>query len=74
MNSLIGNYTKSQKADSFRPDQSPNKYNDGIAALNALGDNQAQKINTQTINRIGKNQAALASTTNGNPKLPGISQ
>lgn len=73
MNSLIGIYEKSQKGDSYRPPLSPDQYNDGIAALNALGDNQATKVNTQTINRISKNKAALApSNTEGNNILPGI--
>ena len=73
MNSLIGIFQKSQKGDSYRPPVSPDLYNDGIAALNALGDNQSPKVNTQTINRISKNRAALApSDTNGNTILPGI--
>ena len=55
MNSLLGIFKKSQKADSFRPAEIPDQYNDGIAMLNSLGDNQYQKINTQTINRINKN-------------------
>lgn len=75
MNSLIGIYQKSQKGDSYRPPLSPDQYNDGIAALNALGDNQAQKVNTQTINRISKNKAALGqSDIESNATLPGISR
>lgn len=73
MNSLIGIYQKSQKGDSFRPTASPDQYNDGIAALNALGDNQAQKVNTQTMNRISKDRAALVpNNISGNTTLPGI--
>lgn len=73
MNSLIGIYQKSQKADAFRPPVSPDQYNDGIAALNALGANQSTKVNTQTINRISKTQTALVpDNTNGNTSLPGI--
>lgn len=72
MNSLIGIYQKSQKGDSYRPSVSPDQYNDGIAALNALGDNQSTKVNTQTINRISKNKAALApNNAGGNTVFPG---
>jgi hypothetical protein len=65
-------FKKSKKSDSFRITDSPNQYNDRIAALNALGDNQAQKVNTQTMNRISKNKTVLSSnSTNGNTTLPG---
>jgi hypothetical protein len=72
MNSLIGIFEKSPKGDSYRPTVAPDQYNDGIAALNSLGDSQYQKINTQTINRVSKNKSVLGSNTNsGNTILPG---
>lgn len=72
MNSLLGIFKKSKKGDSFRAPEPPFKYNDNIAALNSLGDNQYQKINTQTINRVSKTTAALTPrTSNGNTILPG---
>lgn len=75
MNSLLGIFKKSKKGDSFRPTEPPFKYNDNIAALNSLGDNQYEKLNTQAINRISKTTAAITPrTSSGNTILPGRSK
>lgn len=71
MESLLKTYQKSQKADSYRPADTPNQYNDRIAALNALGANQYEKVNTQTMNRISKDNSALTQNASGNSVIPG---
>ena len=54
MKLIIDLFKKAAKGDSFRPNDSPDKYNDKIAQLNSLGSNQYSKLNTATINKIGK--------------------
>lgn len=63
----------SPEGDSFRPDQTPDKYNDKIAQLNSLGANQYSKINTATINSISKTSTnkSLTQSATGNSILPG---
>ena len=63
----------SPEGDSFRPDQTPDKYNDKIAQLNSLGADQYSKVNTATINRISKTNTnkSLAQSTTGNTIVPG---
>lgn len=63
--------SNSPDGDGFRPDQTPDKYNDKIAQLNAVGANQYSKINTQTISRIQKTTGIPSSQANGNTALPG---
>jgi len=54
MSFIIDLFKKAAKGDSFRTYDSIDKYNDKIAQLNSLGSNQYSKINTATINKIGK--------------------
>ena len=63
----------SPEGDSFRPDQTPDKYNDKIAQLNSLGVNQYSKVNTATINKISKTSTSktLSQSTIGNTIVPG---
>lgn len=63
----------SPEGDSFRPDQTPDKYNDKIAQLNSLGADQYSKINTATINRISKTSTSktLSQGSTGNTIVPG---
>ena len=63
----------SPEGDSFRPDQTPDKYNDKIAQLNSLGSNQYSKINTATINSISKTSTSktLSQGSTGNTIVPG---
>lgn len=56
MNFLIDLFKKAKKGDSFRTIPTPSKYNDGIAQLNSVGDNQYSRLNTNTINKIGKSK------------------
>ena len=75
MKFLLDLFKKASQAhpdgDAFRPDQTPDKYNDKIAQLNAIGANQYSKINTATVNRVQKTSAVASSTANGNVTLPG---
>lgn len=64
-NYLIDKLKTSKKGDSFRNADSPNKYNDRIAQLNGLGDNQYQRLNTATINTLGKMNGEPASSKDG---------
>lgn len=63
----------SPEGDSYRPDQSPDKYNDKIAQLNSLGANQYSKVNTATINKISKTSTnkSLSQGTPANTIVPG---
>lgn len=63
----------SPEGDSFRPDQTPDKYNDKIAQLNSLGADQYSKVNTATINRISKTSTSktLSQGSTGNTIVPG---
>ena len=63
----------SPEGDSYRPDQSPDKYNDKIAQLNSLGANQYSKVNTTTINKISKTSTnkSLSQGTSANTIVPG---
>lgn len=65
--------TQSPEGDAFRPDQTPDKYNDKIAQLNSLGSNQYSKVNTSTINKISKTSTTSTLTANasGNSIVPG---
>jgi hypothetical protein len=71
MNFLIDLFRKAIKGDNFRPTASPVKYNDQIAQLNSVNPNQANKLNTSTINRIQKTKPTLTQSTSGNSVLPG---
>ena len=54
MSFIIDLFKKAAKGDSFRANESADKYNDKIAQLNSLGSNQYSKINTSTVSKIGK--------------------
>jgi hypothetical protein len=71
MKFLIDIFKKSLKGDNYRATTQPETYNDGIAKLNAVGNNQYERLTTQKINAINKNNAALTSTTEGNTVIPG---
>lgn len=71
MKFLIDIFKKSLKGDNYRSKTQPETYNDGIAKLNALGDNQFERLTTQKINSISKNSAALTPTSEGNTVIPG---
>lgn len=70
MNFLIDLFKKATKGDNFRTSDSIEKYNDGIAQLNALGSNQYSKISTNKITRIGKTKSALTQDAS-NTTIPG---
>jgi len=72
MNFLLDIFKKSKKGDMFRAIDNPNEYNDGIAKLNSLGNNQYAKLTTQKMNSINKNNTTLVQTTSGNSTTPGI--
>lgn len=71
MKFLLELFKKAPKGDNFRAPLSPEKYNDGIAQLNSLGDNQYQKVTTQTINKTSKTKTVAPTTTQGNSIAPG---
>lgn len=64
---------QSPEGDGFRPDQTPDKYNDKIAQLNSLGNNQYSKLTTPTINRISRTNvtSTLTGQSSGNSIPPG---
>jgi hypothetical protein len=59
--------------DNLVATQTPDKYNDKIAQLNSLGNNQYNKLNTENINRISKINATstLTGQSSGNSIPPG---
>lgn len=63
--------SNSPEGDGFRPDQTPDKYNDKIAQLNSLGSNQYSKVNTATISRIQKTTGVPGTQSSGNTSVPG---
>jgi hypothetical protein len=71
MNFLISLFKKATKGDSFRPVDPPTKYNDQIAYLNSVGNNQYNRMTTEKINKIGKTSAELTPTTSSPGKLSG---
>jgi hypothetical protein len=71
MKFLLDILKKSQKGDAFRPAESKENYNDGIAKLNSLGANQYQQLTTQNINKISKDNTTLTQSTSGNSITPG---
>lgn len=70
MNFLINLFKKSKKGDSFRAPESPEKYNDKIAQLNSTGDDQYNRLNTTTINKISKSSAQYVPTSTQGSTLP----
>ena len=71
MNFLISLFKKSVKGDNFRADATPAKYNDSIAQLNSVGDQQYDKLTTDKIRKIGKTKAQNPDQTQGNTTIPG---
>jgi hypothetical protein len=71
MKFLLDIFKKSPKGDAFRAIDNPNTYNDGIAKLNSLGDNQYAKLTTQKMNSISKNKTNSQQTITGNTIIPG---
>jgi hypothetical protein len=65
MSFIIDLFKKSGKGDSFRANDNADKYNDKIAQLNSLGSNQYSKINTATINKIGKTKQQPGASKGG---------
>ena len=72
MRFLIDIFKKSLKGDNFRSKSQPDTYNDGIAKLNTVNDNQYQRLTTQKINSINKNNSALTPTAEANTIVPGL--
>lgn len=72
MKFLLDIFKKASKGDAFRAIENPNTYNDGIAKLNSLGDNQYSKLTTQKMNAISKNSKANAQASSGNTISPGL--
>ena len=71
MNFLISLFKKAVKGDNFRAPATPSKYNDSIAQLNSVGDQQYDKLTTEKIKKISKTQAQNADQTQGNTTIPG---
>jgi len=71
MNFLIDLFRKAIKGDNFRLTNSPIKYNDQIAQLNAAQPNQSTKLNTNTINKIQKTKSTPTQSTTKGTTLPG---
>jgi hypothetical protein len=72
MKFLLDIFKKAPKGDAFRADANPNTYNDGIAKLNSVGNNQYAKLTTQKMNSISKNKTTTTQTTTGNNIAPGL--
>ena len=70
MNFLIDLFKRATKGDNFRLKSSPDKYNDKIAQLNTTSNNQYDRLNTSTINKIQKTNASLSQTSTNGATLP----
>lgn len=71
MNFLIDLLKRATKGDNFRPSDSPIKYNDKIAQLNTTSNNQYNRLNTSTINRMKNTTSTLTQSTTNRSVLPG---
>jgi hypothetical protein len=71
MNFLINLFKKATKGDGFRAAEPPTKYNDNIAQLNSVGNDQYKRMTTDKINKISKTNAALTPTTSSPGKIAG---
>jgi len=69
MSFLIDLFKKARKGDAFRPTETPDKYNDRIAALNAGG--QSTQTNTRiTTPNVAKLSNGFIPSDNTLGKLP----
>ena len=71
MNFLIDLFRKAVKGDNFRLTNTPAKYNDQVAQINAVQPNQASKLTTSIMNKVQKTKSSLTPSTSTGTKLPG---
>lgn len=70
MNFLIDLWKKATKGDSYRAPEQQATYNDKIAQLNNVGNNQAARLTSSRIRKIQKTNEALTQTST-NSTVPG---
>lgn len=70
MQFLIDLFKKATKGDNFRPTDTPDKYDSKIAQLNTTSNNQYNRLNTATINKIQKSNATLTQSTSQGTIIP----
>lgn len=70
MQFLIDLFKKASKGDNFRATDTPDKYDSKIAQLNTTSNNQYNRLNTATINKIQKSNATLTQSTSQGTIIP----
>jgi len=71
MQFLIDLFKRASKGDNFRTTETPDKYNDKISQLNVTANNQFNRLNTVTINKIQKTNASLTQSSDKGSVVPG---